>query len=360
MFLQFTTQVQQTISSARCIDVSINPKQVWTHDQPNMEEKMLKSISLVIFCSATLYLILFFFVSAYAGESEQARFSGYILVGGAYSSGDPSLDDASTTKNRRITSLSQSPKKLSEFSLVALGELNYTFASTGTTLSLGSDGGSGLFSISQPFNETGTFSLGLNFMADEVWQDPFIIGTDRAKTDRETKGLILSWDNILNSGFNFSYSVDDIDVENDAAGNRNQNLKRDGKRHTVKGGSCLFATDTQELSTGIIFEQANMDGKSFSYDGYGLELNHIFKGEDWDIETGLSLVYHDYNLPHPEFNKTRKENIFSLESAYTLHDPFGFKNYFITVFGSYARSNSNINFYDDSLLSTGAGVGYSF
>ncbi len=321
---------------------------------------MLKPISLVIFCSATLYLILFFFVSSHAGEPDANGFSGYIMAGGAYSAGEPSLDDASTDKNRRITSLSQSPRKISEPSLVVLGGLNYTFASTETKLSIGTGGGSGLFSISQPVSGLGNFSMGLSYMEDEVWQDPFVTGANRAETDRETKGLVLSWDSVLNSGFNFSYAIDDVDIENDVAGNRNQSLKRDGKRHTVRGGSRLFATETQELSTGILFERSDMTGKSVSCDGYGIELTHVLKKEGWDIETGLSFVYHDYDRVHPEFNKTREENILNLESAYTLHEPFGFKNYFITLFGSYVLSDSNINFYDASSLTGGLGIGYEF
>ena len=322
--------------------------------------KIVKPISLIIFCSAIIHLIIFFFVNAHAGEPEAAGFSGRIMVGGAFTTGKPSPDNASADENRRITSLSQSPKNLTETTPVGTGELNYTFASTGTTVSLGTGSGLGAFIISQSTAETGTFSLGLNYMKDEVWQDPFIIGANRTETDRRTKGLALSWDNILNSGFNVSYAFDDVDIENDVAGKRNQNLKRDGKRHTIRGGSLLFATDISELSAGLRYERSDMTGKNFSYDGYGIELTHVLRGEGWDLGTALSVSYHDYDGIHPEFNRAREDRILSLGSSFTLHEPFKLKHYFITLFGSATLNDSTIGFYDESSLTGGLGIGYEF
>jgi hypothetical protein len=42
--------------------------------------KILKPISLIIVCSAIIHLIIFFFVSAHAGEPEAAGFSGHITA----------------------------------------------------------------------------------------------------------------------------------------------------------------------------------------------------------------------------------------------------------------------------------------
>jgi Protein of unknown function (DUF2860) len=197
-------------------------------------------------------------------------------------------------------------------------------------------------------------------MEDEVWKDPFATGTNRSETDRETKGFIISWDKIMNCNFNLSYTFDDINIDDDSAGNRNPYLKRDGQLHMIKGGSSLITTDTQELSSGIFYERADMSGKSYSYHGYGIELSHVYNGDGWELETGLSIGFHDHDRIHPEFSKAREEKIISLESAYTLHAPFGFKQYFITLFGSATLTDSNIGFYDDSSLTGGLGVGYEF
>ncbi|MDA8136568.1 MAG: DUF2860 family protein [Desulfobacteraceae bacterium] len=322
--------------------------------------KILKPISLIIVCSAIIHLIIFFFVSAHAGEPEADGFSGHLMAGGAFTAGKPSPDNASANQNPRISSLSQFPEHLTEINPVGTGELNFTFAFTGTTVSLVTGSGPSVFVISQPAAETGTFSLGLNYMKDEVWQDPFIIGTNRTETSRRTKGLALSWDNILNSGFNFSYALDDVDIENDLAGKRHQGLKRDGKRHAIKGGSRLFATDTSELSAGVIYERSDMAGKNFSYDGYGIELTHVLRGGGWDLGTAFSVSYHGYDGIHPEFNRDREDRIFILGSAFTLHEPLELKHYFITLFGSAFLNDSSICFYDESSLSGGLGIGYQF
>lgn len=321
---------------------------------------MIKPVSFVIFCSATLYLILFYFVSAFAAEPVQSGFSGYVLVGGAYSTGKHSLEDASTDKNRRIRSLAESSSTTGEMSLLAAGGLNYTFESTGTVLSLGPGHGKGTLAVTQPFETAGTFSLGISYQRDEIWQDPFVTRTERRETDRETRGGVFSWDHIMNSGFFLSYAFDIIDVDEDVSGARNVDLKREGKRHTLTLGSLLFENDSQELSGHAVYEDSDMDGKSYSSKGYGIGLAHTLKAGRWDLQTGVSLMIKDYDKTHPEFGKARDENIFAVSSAYTFHEPFGFKNYYVTVFGGYERTDANINFYDASVFSVGAGVGYTF
>lgn len=334
-----------------------------------MEKKMFKQKPFIMIFSTIFFINLFFNTLSYADEQKEAGFSGFLLIGGSYTGGNPSLDDASTgesmnsdilKENQRITSLYQDSKDVSEYSPVVTGNLNYIFASTGTRLSLGSGEGSGLFSISQPLDHIGTFSLGFNYEKFDVWQDPFITGTDRVETDLETTGGIFSWENILDSTFYLNYALDDIKIDNDVAGNRDEDLKRDGRLHTAKAGAQLIATERQSLSSGIVFEYADMTGKSFNYNGYGLELAYVLNGRNWNFETGIFATRREYDRVHPEFNKTREDDICNLGASYRVLNPFGLNNYFIMFFGSYSYANSNIKFYDKSIFTTGAGIGYSF
>jgi len=83
----------------------------------------------------------------------------------------------------------------------------------------------------------------------------------------------------------------------DIAGKRNSNLKQDGNSHTLSFGHSLFENNIHEIYAG---------------------------------------------------------------SAYTMYDPLGWGNYFITFFGSYTWNDSDINFYDSSIFSTGMGIGLTF
>ncbi|SDT89734.1 DUF2860 family protein [Desulfobacula phenolica] len=320
---------------------------------------MNKVILLAASCSCVLFLLSLFFVNAYAGAPPEGGFSGYLFLGGAYGKKDMSLNDASDSENSTINSLTQSSKSISEFSPFFGGSLNYTFAQTGTTLGLGGDDGAGAF-ISQYMGNFGTISLGMNYSQEDVWEDPFLLGVKRKETDIETIGYFLTWEQIMDTSFSLSYGFQTIDIDKDLSGKRDKRLKRDGDIHTLNIGCNFFENEAHEISAGLTYDYADLTGSSSAYKGMGLEFSHMLKGDDWEIETGISFLKRDYDKSHPEFSKIREDKEFEIESAYTLFNPLGFNDFFVTISASYSINDSNIKFYESSELSSGLGFGYIF
>ncbi len=318
-----------------------------------MKHKVLKTSALVFL------LLSLAFTCAIANEKPSRHFSGYLLLGAGVTSGDLSLNDASLKKNYQISSLSQNLRSFSEFIPIIAGSLNLTLPETGTTFTIGSEQGFGL-TVSQDANHYGSFSLGATYEQDEVFADPFITGTNRARTDKDTIGILFSWDSIMSSLISFSYSFENVDVDNDVAGTRNTNLQRDGKIHTFNLSSGIYQDEQNEIGVGASLSNADISGESFAYIGYGVDINHKFKGRGWDIKTGVSVGYNDYKKSHVEFNKTRNDQLISLSTAFTKYQPYGFDHIFWTTFVSYDVIDANINFYDTNVLTLGVGAGYSF
>lgn len=298
--------------------------------------------------------------NAVAKEDEKKEgFSGFVFLGVAYTDKEMSLDDASEDKNQSISSFNQSTKNESEFSALVTGALNYRFKS-GTTIGFGdADHGLALY-VMQEIKDVGSIYLGVTGEEEDVYSDPFVVGSARVKTDKESFKISLGWEKIMQSAVSVAYSINSIDIENDISGKRDSNLKRDGEIHTLDVSALVFENETHEFGAGIAFSIADMSGKSYSNAGVGLELFHTYKGNKWDVQTGVSVKYAEYDGRHSEFNKTREDTFASLGSSYTLYDPFGFEDFFISVFATYSQNGSNINFYDSSELITGMGVGYSF
>jgi hypothetical protein len=324
------------------------------------EKEMIRPATLPVYCVIIMFLISFLFVNAYAEEPGGNGFSGCIFIGGGYATGDLSLDDASEDNYSRINSLNQSSKKHSEFVPIIGGALSYTFASSETTLSLGYEG-MPTMAISQPVKDVGIFSFGVSYGGEgDVWEDPFVTGTNRATTEEETFSYSLAWNEILDTNFAISYGIKTIGIDNDLAGRRDNRLKRDGNIHTLHLGHPLFGNETHNISAGLTLEVADLSGKSNAYNGVGFDLSHTIGSDKWDITTEMSFVFRDHDGFHPEFNKTREDSETMLKSTYTRKNLFGWEGYFSSLYVSYAVNNSNINFYDSSDISTGMIVGYTF
>jgi len=325
-----------------------------------------------LYRSALVSTMAWIFISsiAFAGEPAEGEpspgFFGNIFIGGGYSSGDFSLEDASEDDNKTISSLSQSPKSHSGFDCIVEGELNYLFP-TGTVVSLDMAGGAGLnmeggygLGVSQFTDDLGLFSLAGYYSDTEVWADPFVTGKPRFRTDRETMGIALGWEGIMETDFSLHYGFEDVDVENDISGNADRRVKRGGNIHHLGVNYILFCKDTHELTVGLLGEIGDIDGEAYAFKGGQIELSHTFQGNDWDFSTGVYWGKRDYDAIHPSFGQTREDTRYGADAAYTLYNPFGLERYYLSVFAGYEKEDSNIRFYEQSGWNTGFGVGFRF
>lgn len=292
-------------------------------------------------------------------DMPEPGFSGFLMVGGGFSSGKTGLDDAAEDDDKTIGSLNESGKSRSEFMPIFDGALNYNFMETGTMVSINSENGWGM-DISQFVGGLGMFSTGGHFGTEDVWADPYLTGTPRSKTDRDVLAFNFGWEQIMESDFSICYTLQTIDVDNDTAGKQDARLKRDGTIHNFNLSYLLFSNDAHALLTGLGYEIGNLDGSAQEYKGYELFLSHCYTGNEWDLTTSLSYGKKDFDKSHPKFNKTRDDNSYAVDTAYTLYNPFGFQDYFVTLFGGYEARDSNISFYDSSVFSSGLAVGLTF
>ncbi len=320
----------------------------------------MKHVNSVLKITSTFILLFFVFTSiSHAQNTKEDGFYGQILLGGEYSTGDLSLDDASESDNKTITSLNQSPKSNSEFYALIMGGIGYHFSSTNIDVSLGMENGFGI-NVQHYAGDLGFFTAGIYYSKEDVWADPFLINSARSETDRKALGYEIGWEMILETPLSLNYNLETIDIENDIAGKRNSRLKREGNIHNINASYGLFENNKHEVMTQLDYTIGDLDGSAMAYKGYGVSLSHIFHGNGWDIETTGSFTKNRYDGIHQKFNKERDDSLYQIESAFTYYNPFGFKNYFVTAFVSYGEKDSNINFYDQSLASTGIGIGYNF
>jgi hypothetical protein len=140
-------------------------------------------------------------------------FSGYVEIIGAYISTDSQLNTDS--ENRKTDSLNQSGKRVGKFRPLPLGLVRYTFAEHPTQLFLGvlpENVAQGQFQLEAGARYTLKNGTGLRAsiipmtpFAQETWQDPFVVGQNRKRTDIDSFGAKLAAENILGSRLTFKY-----------------------------------------------------------------------------------------------------------------------------------------------------------
>lgn len=294
---------------------------------------------------------------ALAGEPQASPgFHGDLMLGGMWTSSDSQLvpgDD-----NKKITSLSGDGETESELSPMAMGNLSYT-TQAGTQFFVSGDGG---FSagVSRDFAGMANVTLAGVFQFGEVWEDPYLTGVKREDTDETRTGGRLALDGILGTGLNLGYSFMNIEVDDDLIGKKNALLKRDGVTHSVTTGYAIPLGESNTLTPQLQYEIGDLDGESNSYDSWGGGLTHTYANKDMMIATTVSIGMAEYDKSHPVFKKTRDEDTHAVSSTITWLNPLGYDNFSLSATGSYAKTDSNIDFFDSTDTMVGMGVGYRF
>lgn len=319
------------------------------------QARIKKRYPLILIC-----MILWSYTIGYGDDAKANSLSGHLFTGVVYCTGDLSLNDASEDDHKRIESLSESSDNLSEVAGFVTGQLNYTFGPYGTTIGIGNADGPIMVHLEQPVGDMGSLLLGVYADEQDVWADPYTVGSDRIKTDQETVGVRVGLHQVFESDISLLYDISWVDTDKDLSGQRDTRLKRDGSIHSLAMETGLFASGKHQFNTGITGTIADLSGDSYAYNGLSGELSHTYQEDLWDIRTAIRIGGRFYDEPHPEFNSEREDRTASFETALTVYDPLGLENYFVTTFGSVTAVDSNIGFFSSTQLCLGLGVGYAF
>ena len=307
-------------------------------------------------------------ITAFAGTnpainnhvSMEGGFHGGLVIGVMGFSGTPS-QLAVTDDNEIATSLFKKAKSSSDMTPVILPDLGYTFASTGTDISLGGlEDGTFNITISQFIESIGIFSVAGTYADYEVWKDPYLVDVKRKKTDVKIPGIELSWAGIFDTGFIVSFSYQSVNVKDDKLAERFKSLKRDGDIFTTNLAMLIPISENSTIQPFSSLSVSDMDGESNSSMAYGGGIEHKLQWENISFETTANIIYSKVDKKHPVYNKTRNETATSVSEMISYDGLFGFDHFSAYLLVTYQLTNSNIDFFDSSSFTSGIGVGYNF
>jgi hypothetical protein len=295
-----------------------------------------------------------------AGDAWKDGWFGDLQIGGGVVNARPSgvevLDD-----NEQRDSLTEEGSRVSEGLPLIGGEIGYGFQKTGTMVSAGG----GIqdpwhVSFGQKIGRAGRIRLSALYVEEEVWENPYLTGVDRDRTDAASLGYAVYWDDILNTGLSAFAQQMQIDVDQDRIGKIAPDLRRDGTDTTLGVGYPWNLGHGGVLQAGIRYLQMDRDGDAESGYGYAAALNHVLEAGRFAFATGFELSAKSFDEDHPVFNEKREEVTFTVSETISFAEPFGLKNAYLFGLAAYSETDADLTFFDSSDFLAGSGVGYRF
>jgi hypothetical protein len=322
-------------------------------------------------------------VWAAQGVPEQIGWSGFAQLGYSYNGVENNevagigIGDYKEFTPESIDSIFSSPDQVTEALPGFNFQVNYTLPSR-TQFFLGRELVDAVrfdftqqAGIRKELADKSNLSLAYVFsgIPTKVWEDPFVEGQKRGKTDRSSQGLRFGYGRILGSQAHLQYTYREIDIDTERSGQflgltpaQASRLKRDGDQHELRLGYQFDLGQRESLIPELIYVNDDRDGEAVSAEQWGMQVTYAKGGERYNLALTASYASSDYDKQNPIYGKTRDDDSWGVGG--TLFDKsllraLG-KNWWATATAAYYEGDSNINFYDSTLWTMGLGVMYRF
>lgn len=312
---------------------------------------------------------------------QESGFSGFIRPGVGYMKFKTNMVASFLgydLSDKQTSSLDDSPDSESNGLVMVPFSVEYTFASTRTQLFLGTDLSdlvrfdySQQLGIKQGAGNLGILQAGFLFsgIPAKVWKDPYVTDQNRRETDRNSNGLRLTWDRIFGSQLQLQYSYRNIDIDKEKSGQvqlalpagDRKLLRRDGDSHS---GEVLYRFNLGNghiLAPAFGYTKDDRDGDAMTSDAYNFQLTYAYRGDPISFSANALIGQADYDERNPIYRKTQEDDIFGLQGSMYYKNPWDWRlfgsnpmNFFVSA--AWAKSDANIDFYDQEAFLTTVGV----
>jgi hypothetical protein len=344
---------------------------------------MKKSCLIAVAAIAVFLLLGATWASALDPIPQESGFSGFARPGVGYLKYKSNMVASIMgfdLSEKEIDSYNDSPDSETTALVTLPFTLAYTFASTRTQLFLGTDltdlirfDMSQQIGVKQGIGNFGILQGGFLFsgMPAKVWEDPYLEGRNRDDTKRKSTGVRLVWDRIFGSFFQVQYTYRNVDIDNEKSGeslnfltsSERNLLERDSDRHSVDLSYRFNFAKSHTLAPAFIYTYDDRDGKAMRNDAYALQLTYAYldRGNPFSFTANGYIGQADYDKKNPIYGKTREDDNYGIQGTVYYENPWGWSllgsrpmNFFIG--GAYAKSDANIDFYDQEAIMGTIGV----
>jgi len=344
----------------------------------------MKKTGFIIFATVAVFLLLgATWASALDPIPQESGFSGFIRPGVGYlkyKSNMVASIQGFDLSEEKIDSYNDSPDSETTGIVTLPFTLAYTFASSRTQLFLGTDltdlirfDMSQQIGVKQGIGNFGILQGGFLFsgMPAKVWKDPYLTGEDRDDTKRKSTGARLTWDRIFGSWFQVQYTYRNVDIDTEESGDSigsltssdRKLLERDSDRSTVDIAYRFHFAKHHILGPAFIYTHDDRDGKAMKNDAYDVMLTYAYfnRNNPFSFTGNAFIGQADYDKRNPIYGKKQDDDRYGIQGTLYWENPWKWSlfgsnpmNFFIG--GAYAKTDANIDFYDQEATMGTVGV----
>ena len=314
---------------------------------------------------------------------ETPGWQGFVILGVGYTSlesneiaGNSLIDIGVDT----ITSVNDAAQSDDAWHAVVTGEVNYTFRNQwqvffGTSLedAVTLEPAAQL-GVRKGIGSNGILQGGLLFsgLPSDVWADPYAEGVRREATNRDASGLRLSWDRILGSALQVTFSYRGIDIETERSGQGVTSvtcdtacqdlLRRDGDQYFGEL-SYLFKLGGGQrhlLRPMVRYTIDNRDGDAISGDSYRLQLSYVYLGQGYSVASNVAVGGRSYDEPNPIYGIGMDSRRLVVDATLFYRLPFASGRWQVVGSVLWGEQDSDVNFHDSELFNVSVGAMYRF
>ncbi|MCV3290952.1 DUF2860 domain-containing protein, partial [Aeromonas media] len=114
------------------------------------------------------------------------------------------------------------------------------------------------------------------------------------------------------------------------------------------------------LEPAFIYRQADLDGSAQSYESNGMQLTFAKRASQWSFVSNVYMGQTKYDEANPIFNQQADSDEFAINGTFFWHRLFGIAPLSATLTAGYAKSDSEIGFYDTESTVFSTGLLYNF
>ncbi|ENM5726626.1 DUF2860 family protein [Vibrio mimicus] len=326
-----------------------------------------KPLALLLSCA-------FFSIPSLAKPIEwRPGFSGDISLNAGFSQTNSQLN---TDDSNAITqSLNGTGKQLETVSPLILGRLQYTFGHQALFFGNSED----QISEAQFQSELGwigqisantylTLAVFGNIPGmDETWQDPYLTGLQRTKTDHNVVGARTALEVSLPFPVTLKYAYADSEIEHDIIG-QSQALTSSEQHSLLRsstyqrfGAEIHFPLSMSiMLSPGFYYTDQAAEGSAQSHTETAAQLSFFANLDRHQVVATLRSSKSKYEQDNPVFGRKRDDDAFAMFAVYGYQDPFALSHTQLNVMAGYQQQDAQIDFYDSENTFIATGISYTF
>jgi hypothetical protein len=327
-----------------------------------------------------LSLLLASTVYAVSPVPVEQGWSGYMLLGGGYTevnSNSVAGNDMIEGGNDTIKSIDQKPKTTDVTHVLGGTEIRYTLPSRNQIFLGGSledrltlDFANQLGWRKQT-DKAGIFQLGVLFsgIPVEVWEDPYLAGTRRDATDRDSQGLRFEWGRIMGSSFDLLIQAKENDIDDELSGtDPSLGCDRDCQRLLDRNGDQYQARLTYTFSwpgghflrPQLRLRREDRDGDAIARDAWDFQLSYSYMQPGWILVANALYGESSYDKANPLYGRRQDADTLALEATAIYNLPSESRRWQLTGGAFWSESDSDIRFHDNKLNQVFMGVIYNF